>query len=41
MDLDALLAMPGGKRKAWLEEEAGTTLPAKSATALKDASSDS
>lgn len=38
VDLDALLAMPGGKRKAWLEEEAGTTLPPKSATALKDAS---
>ncbi len=31
VDLDALLALPGGKRKAWLEEEAGTTLPAKSA----------
>ena len=27
VDLDALLALPGGKRKAWLEEEAGTTLP--------------
>ncbi|MCP9831473.1 N-6 DNA methylase [Synechococcus sp. HJ21-Hayes] len=40
VDLDALLAMPGGKRKAWLEEEAGTTLPPKSATALKDASSE-
>ena len=40
VDLDALLALPGGKRKAWLEEEAGTTLPAKSATALKDASSE-
>ena len=41
VDLDALLARPGGKRKAWLEEEAGTTLPPKSATALKDASSES
>jgi hypothetical protein len=40
VDLDALLALPGGKRKAWLEEEAGTTLPAKAATALKDASSE-
>ena len=40
VDLDALLALPGGKRKAWLEEEAGTTLPPKSATALKDASSE-
>jgi hypothetical protein len=40
VDLDALLAMPGGKRKVWLEEEAGTTLPAKPATALKDASSE-
>jgi len=38
VDLDALLALPGAKRKAWLEEEAGTTLPPKSATALKDAS---
>jgi len=40
VDLDALLAMPGGKRKAWLEEEAGTTLPAKSANALKAAASE-
>ncbi|MCP9880689.1 N-6 DNA methylase [Cyanobium sp. A1C-AMD] len=40
VDLDALLTLPGGKRKAWLEEEAGTTLPAKSATGLKDASSE-
>jgi hypothetical protein len=40
VDLNALLALPSGKRKAWLEEEAGTTLPAKSATALKDASSE-
>ena len=40
VDLDGLLALPGGKRKAWLEEEAGTTLPPKSATALKDASSE-
>jgi hypothetical protein len=40
VDLDELLALPGGKRKAWLEEEAGTTLPPKSATGLKDASSE-
>jgi hypothetical protein len=37
VDLDALRQLPGAKRKAWLEEEAGTTLPAKSATALKAA----
>jgi type I restriction-modification system DNA methylase subunit len=40
VDLDALLALPGGKRKAWLEEEAATTLPPKSATALKAAASE-
>jgi hypothetical protein len=40
VDLDALLQLPGAKRKAWLEEEAGTTLPAKSATALKAATSE-
>jgi hypothetical protein len=40
VDLDALLALPGAKRKAWLEEEAGTTLPAKSATALKAATTE-
>lgn len=40
VDLDALLVLPGGKRKAWLEEEAGTTLSAKAATALKDAASE-
>ena len=40
VDLDALVALPGGKRKAWLEEEAGTALPPKSATGLKDASSE-
>jgi hypothetical protein len=38
--LDALLALSGGKRKNWLEEEAGTTLPPKAATALKDAASE-
>jgi type I restriction-modification system DNA methylase subunit len=37
VDLDTLLQLPGAKRKVWLEEEAGTTLPAKSATALKAA----
>jgi len=40
VDLDALLAMAGGKRKTWLEEAAGTTLPPKAATALKDAASE-
>jgi len=40
VDLDALLELPGGKRKAWLEEAAGTTLPPKAATALKDAASE-
>ena len=40
VDLDALLELSGGKRKAWLEEEAGTTLPPKAATALKDAASE-
>lgn len=37
VDLDALLELPGAKRKAWLEEEAGTSLPPKAATALKEA----
>ena len=40
VDLDALLALPGAKRKTWLEEEAATTLPPKATTALKDASSE-
>jgi hypothetical protein len=40
VDLDALLAMAGGKRKTWLEAETGTTLPPKAATALKDAGSE-
>jgi hypothetical protein len=35
VDLDALIALPGGKRKAWLKKEASTTLPTKAATALK------
>jgi len=37
VDIDALLALPGSKRKAWLENEANTELPPKAATALKTA----
>ncbi|MFN7900988.1 MAG: Eco57I restriction-modification methylase domain-containing protein, partial [Synechococcaceae cyanobacterium] len=33
-----LLALPGAKRKAWLEQQAQTDLPAKAAQALKQAS---
>jgi hypothetical protein len=40
VDLDSLLELPGGKRKTWLEEQTGTTLPPKAATALKDAASE-
>jgi hypothetical protein len=40
VDLDALLELTGGKRRAWLEEQTGTTLPPKAATALKDAGSE-
>jgi methylase of polypeptide subunit release factors len=40
VDLDALLELTGGKRRAWLEEQTGTTLPPKAATALKDAASE-
>ena len=40
IDLAELLALPGAKRKAWLEEQAHTDLPAKAATALKEASSE-
>ncbi|MCP9859456.1 MULTISPECIES: Eco57I restriction-modification methylase domain-containing protein [unclassified Cyanobium] len=40
VDLDALLALSGAKRKAWLEEQAATTLPAKAANALKAATSE-
>ncbi|WP_188022380.1 DNA methyltransferase [Synechococcus sp. RS9907] len=40
VDLDVLLEMPGAKRKKWLEDEAGTTLPPKSASALKAADSE-
>ena len=35
-----MLELSGAKRKTWLEEEAGTTLPPKAATALKDAGSE-
>jgi hypothetical protein len=37
IDLADLLALPGGKRKAWLEEQAQADLPPKAATALKEA----
>jgi len=37
VDLDALLKIPGAKRKKWLEDEAGTSLPTKAANALKTA----
>jgi hypothetical protein len=40
IDLAELLAMPGSKRKAWLEAQAQTDLPAKAATALKQAITD-
>jgi hypothetical protein len=40
IDLDELLALPGSKRKAWLEAQAQTDLPAKAATALKEASTE-
>ncbi len=40
IDLDALLEMPGAKRKKWLEDEACTTLPTKAASALKVADSE-
>jgi hypothetical protein len=40
VDLDALLALPGGKRNAWLKKEVSTTLPKKAATALKVAISE-
>lgn len=40
VDLDALLEMPGANRKKWLDDEAGTTLPPKSASALKTADSE-
>jgi hypothetical protein len=37
IDLAALLALPGGKRKGWLEEQAQVDLPVKAAAALKEA----
>ena len=40
VDLDSLLALPGGKRKTWLKKEANMTLPNKPAIALKNASSE-
>lgn len=40
IDLAELLALPGAKRKAWLEEQAQTDLPAKAAAALKEARSE-
>jgi hypothetical protein len=40
IDLAELLALPGAKRKAWLEEQSQTDLPAKAATALKEARSE-
>jgi hypothetical protein len=40
IDLDELLALPGSKRKAWLEQQAHTDLPAKAASALKEANSE-
>jgi len=40
VDLDALLAVPGRERKAWLEEQAATNLPAQAATALRNASTE-
>ncbi len=40
VDLDTLLEMPGAKRKKWLDDEAGTTLPTKAASALKTADSE-
>jgi len=40
IDLADLLALPGGKRKAWLEETAQTDLPAKAAQVLKQASNE-
>jgi hypothetical protein len=40
IDLAELLAMPGSKRKGWLEAQAQTDLPAKAATALKEASTE-
>ena len=40
IDLDALLALDGGKRKTWLERQAQTSLPTQAVRALKAASSE-
>jgi hypothetical protein len=40
IDLAELLALPGAKRKGWLEEQAHTDLPAKAVAALKEARSE-
>ncbi|MCS5693972.1 BREX-1 system adenine-specific DNA-methyltransferase PglX [Cyanobium sp. FGCU-6] len=40
IDLAELLALPGSKRKAWLEQQAHTDLPAKAVAALKEARSE-
>jgi hypothetical protein len=40
IDLAELLELSGAKRKAWLEQQAQTDLPAKAATALKEASNE-
>ena len=41
IDLDQLLALDGGKRKKWLEDQAQTSLPTKAARALQTATSKS
>ena len=41
IDLDQLLALDGGKRKKWLEDQAQTSLPTKAARALQTATSES
>ena len=41
IDLDQLLALDGGKRKKWLEDQARTSLPTKAARALQTATSES
>lgn len=41
IDLDQLLALDGGKRKKWLEDQAQTSIPTKAARALQTATSES
>ena len=41
IDLDQLLALDGGKRKKWLEDQAQTSLPTRAARALQTATSES